>query len=35
MKRVFVVLAGSLVGIRSLALAGCASSMVPKGTRSV
>ncbi len=33
MKRVFVVVAGSLVGVGLLALAGCASSMVPKGTR--
>jgi hyperosmotically inducible protein len=33
MKRVFVVVAGSLVGAALLALLGCASSMVPKGTR--
>ena len=33
MKRVFVVVAGSLVGVGLLALAGCASSMVPKNTR--
>jgi hyperosmotically inducible protein len=33
MKRVFVVMVGSLVGVALLALAGCASSMVPEGTR--
>ena len=33
MKRVLVVVAGSLVGVGLLALAGCASSMVPKDTR--
>ena len=33
MKRVFVVVAGSLVGVALLALAGCASSMVPQPTR--
>ena len=33
MKRVFVVVAGSLVGVGLLALAGCASSMVSRGTR--
>ena len=33
MKREFVVVAGSLIGVGLLALAGCASSMVPKGTR--
>lgn len=33
MKRGFVVLGGSLVGVGLLALAGCASSMVPKNTR--
>ena len=35
MKRVFVVAACSLVGGALLALAGCASSMVPKSTRQV
>jgi hyperosmotically inducible protein len=33
MKRIFVVVAGSLVGVGLLALLGCASSMVPKETR--
>jgi hyperosmotically inducible periplasmic protein len=33
MKRVLVVVAGSLVGVGLLALSGCASSMVPKETR--
>jgi hyperosmotically inducible protein len=33
MKRGLVVVAGSLVGVGVLALAGCASSMVPKETR--
>lgn len=33
MKRVVVVVAGSVVGVGLLALAGCASSMVPKDTR--
>jgi hyperosmotically inducible protein len=33
MKRIFVMAAGSLVGVGLLALAGCASSMVPKNTR--
>jgi len=33
MKRVLVVATGSLVGVALLALAGCASSMVPKDTR--
>jgi hyperosmotically inducible protein len=32
-KRVFVVVAGSLVGVGLLALAGCDFSVVPKGTR--
>jgi hyperosmotically inducible protein len=32
-KRVFVATAGSLVGVAVLALAGCASSMVPEGRR--
>lgn len=32
-KSAFVVLAGSLVGVALLALAGCASSMVPRGTQ--
>lgn len=35
MKRVFVVVAGSLVGVGLLALAGCASSMVSQDTRQV
>jgi hyperosmotically inducible protein len=33
MKRILVVVAGSLVGVALLALLGCASSMVPKDTR--
>ncbi len=33
MKRVLAVAAGSLVGVGLLALAGCASSMVPEATR--
>jgi hyperosmotically inducible protein len=33
MKRIFVVVAGSLVGVALLALLGCASSMVAKDTR--
>ena len=33
MKRVFVVVAGLLVGVGLLALGGCASSMVPQDTR--
>jgi hyperosmotically inducible periplasmic protein len=33
MKRLFVVVAGSLAGVGLLALAGCASSTVPEGTR--
>jgi hyperosmotically inducible protein len=33
MKRLFGVVAGSLVGVGLLALVGCASSMVPEGTR--
>jgi hyperosmotically inducible periplasmic protein len=33
MKRILVVAAGSVVGVALLALAGCASSMVPKNTR--
>jgi len=33
MKRVVVVAAGSVIGFGLLALAGCASSMVPKDTR--
>jgi hyperosmotically inducible protein len=33
MKRVFVVVAGSLVGLGLLALLGCSSSMVPQGTQ--
>jgi len=33
MKRVLVVVAGSLVGVGLLALAGCASSMTTKETR--
>lgn len=33
MKRGMVVVAGSVVGVGLLALAGCASSMVPKDTR--
>jgi hyperosmotically inducible protein len=33
MKRVFAVVAGSLVGVGLLALAGCGSPMVPKATR--
>jgi len=32
-KRAVVVAAGSLIGVGLLALSGCASSMVPKGTR--
>jgi len=34
MKRLLVVATGSLVGVALLALAGCASSMVPKDTRN-
>jgi hyperosmotically inducible protein len=33
MKRILVVTAGSLVGVAALALAGCASSMVPENAR--
>jgi len=33
MKRIFVVVAGSLVGLGLLALLGCSSSMVPQGTQ--
>lgn len=33
MKRIFILIRGSLVGIAVLALVGCASSMVPRGTR--
>jgi len=33
MKRKFVVVAGSLVGLGLLALLGCSSSMVPQGTQ--
>ena len=33
MKRVLAVVAGSLIGVAALALAGCASSMVPEGRR--
>jgi hyperosmotically inducible periplasmic protein len=33
MKRLVVVVAGSLIGVGLLAFAGCASSMVPKNTR--
>lgn len=33
MKKRFLMAAGSLVGLGALALAGCASSMVPKDTR--
>jgi hyperosmotically inducible protein len=33
MKRLLVVVAGSLIGVGLLAFAGCASSMVPKDTR--
>jgi hyperosmotically inducible protein len=33
MKRGFVVVAGSLIGVGLLALAGCASTMVPERTR--
>jgi len=34
MKKLFVVVASSLLGVSMLALAGCASSMVPKNTRT-
>jgi hyperosmotically inducible protein len=34
MKRTFKVVAGSLAGVALIALAGCASSMVPKNTRN-
>jgi len=34
MKRILVAAAGSLVGVALIALAGCASSMVPEGTRN-
>jgi len=33
MRRILVMVAGSLVGVGLLALAGCASSTVPEGTR--
>ena len=33
MNRTFVVVAGSVIGAAMLALLGCASSMVPRGTR--
>jgi len=33
MKRGYVVMAASLIGVGVLALSGCASSMVPEGTR--
>jgi hyperosmotically inducible protein len=33
MKRAIILVTGSLVGVGLLALLGCASSMVPKGTR--
>jgi|SRR6185369_14954036 len=34
MKKIIVVVAGSLLGLGALALTGCASSMVPKNTRN-